>query len=71
MKVGEKIKDLRVERGLSQERLAKEIGVSQKAVDYWERDINEPKISYVMALVRVFGLSYDEFFTDIDFPDKK
>ena len=70
MKVGEKIKDLRIERGLSQVQLAKEISVSQKAIDYWERDVNEPKVSYIIALVHFFGLSFDEFFADIDLPDK-
>lgn len=65
MNVGEKIKELRIERNLSQAMLAKEISVSQKAIDYWERNINEPKISYVIALVCFFELSYDEFFNEI------
>ena len=65
MRIGEKIKELRVEHGLSQAQLAKTIGVSQKAVDYWERNINEPKASYVIALVKTFNLSFDEFFVDI------
>ncbi|MBQ7164862.1 MAG: helix-turn-helix transcriptional regulator [Clostridia bacterium] len=66
MKVGEKIKDLRIEAGLSQMRLAKAVGVSQKAVDYWERGVNEPKVSYVIELVKVFNISYEEFFSDLD-----
>lgn len=65
MKIGEKIKDLRLEKGLSQMQLAKTIGVSQKAVDYWERNVNEPKASYIIALVSVFEISYDEFFADV------
>ncbi len=60
MKIGEIIKELRTERGLSQAALAKEIGVSQKAVDYWERGINEPKASYIVALAEFFGVSSDE-----------
>ena len=60
MKIGEIIKELRAERGLSQAALAKEIGVSQKAVDYWERGINEPKASYIVALAEFFGVSSDE-----------
>lgn len=60
MKIGEIIKELRTERGLSQAALAKEIGVSQKAVDYWERGINEPKASYIAALAEFFGVSCDE-----------
>jgi len=66
MKIGEKIKELRTEKGLSQMQLAKIVGVSQKAIDYWERNVNEPKASYIMALVKTFELSYDEFFTDVE-----
>ena len=66
MVIGEKIKELRKEKGLSQAELGKAIGVSQKAVDYWERGINEPKASYIMALVQFFKISYNEFFEDIN-----
>ena len=65
MKIGERIKELRIEKGLSQMQLAKSIGVSQKAIDYWERNVNEPKASYIIALVHIFELSFDEFFADI------
>ncbi|MBQ7770767.1 MAG: helix-turn-helix transcriptional regulator [Clostridia bacterium] len=71
MRVGEKIKELRQEKGLSQAQLGKRIGASQKAVDYWERGINEPKVSYIIALVRFFELSYDDFFAELDLPDKE
>lgn len=63
--IGERIEDLRLEKGLSQMQLGKLIGVSQKAVDYWERSVNEPKSSYIMALVNVFGISFDEFFENV------
>ena len=66
MKLGKKIKELRIENGFSQMGLSKIIGVSQKAIDYWERNINEPKASYIIALVNVFEISFDEFFSDID-----
>ena len=66
MSIGVKIKELRLEKGLSQLNLGKLIGVSQKAIDYWERNVNEPKASYIISLVKTFGISFDEFFTDID-----
>ena len=66
MKIGERIKELRIEKGLSQMQLGKCIGVSQKAVDYWERDVNEPKASYIIMLVKTFGVTFDEFFLDIE-----
>ena len=66
MNIGIKIKELRTEKGLSQMQLGKIIGVSQKAIDYWERNVNEPKASYIIALVKTFDISFDEFFAEID-----
>ena len=66
MTLGQRIKELRTDACLTQAQLAKLIEVSQKAVDYWERSVNEPKASYVIKLVRVFNISFDEFFEDID-----
>lgn len=66
MSIGDKIKELRLEKGLSQLKLGKLIGVSQKAVDYWERNVNEPKASYIISLVKIFNVSFDEFFMGID-----
>lgn len=59
MKFGEILKELRSERGISQATLAKQIGVSQKAIDYWERGINEPKASYIVSLAEFFGVTCD------------
>lgn len=65
MKLGDKIKELRLDKGYTQQRLAQLVGVSQKAVDYWERSVNEPKASYIIALVNVFGISFDDFFDNV------
>ena len=59
MRFGEILKELRSERGISQATLAKQIGVSQKAIDYWERGINEPKASYIVLLADYFGVTCD------------
>ena len=60
MKIGENIRELRTERGVSQAALGKAIGVSQKAIDYWERGVNEPKASYILLLADYFGISCDD-----------
>lgn len=57
--IGTRIKELRTERGLSQQALALNIGVSQKAVDYWERNVNEPKASYIVLLADFFCVTAD------------
>lgn len=53
------LKELRMENNISQQTLAKEIGVTQKAIDFWEKGINEPKASYIIALAKYFKVSTD------------
>lgn len=65
MKIGDRIKELRKEKNFSQSQLARQIGVSQKAVDYWELGTNEPKASYIVKLAELFELSAD-FLSGID-----
>ena len=55
----ERIKELRQEKNLSQSVLAQKIGVSQKAIDYWERGTNEPKATYIVRLEDFFDVSTD------------
>ena len=53
------IYELRKGKAMSQAELAKAIGVTQKAIDFWEKDINEPKASYIVALAKFFDVSTD------------
>ena len=59
MDFAERLKELRTDSNLSQAALAKAMGVSQKAIDYWEREINEPKATYIIELAKYFGVSCD------------
>lgn len=54
------IKELRIERGLTQAQLAEKIGVTQGAVYFWEKGINEPTAGYLMKMASLFGVSVDE-----------
>lgn len=65
MKIGDRIKELRKEKNFSKSQLARRIGVSQKAVDYWELGTNEPKASYIVKLAELFEVSAD-FLLGID-----
>jgi len=67
MLLSKRIKELRLERELTQKQLAALVGVSQKAIDYWERGINEPKASYVFKLSEVFNVSTDYLLGKIDY----
>ncbi len=59
MNIAGRIKGLRKEKGLSQANLGRAIGVSQKAVDYWERGVNEPKANYIVKLADFFDVTTD------------
>ena len=56
---GEKLKELRLEKGIGQIELAKEIKVSKGIISLWENGLREPKLSNLVALSRFFGVSID------------
>ena len=64
--LGEKIKSLRLERGLTQTALACELGVSKGIISIWEHNINEPKASYIKRLALFFEVSADYLLGVID-----
>ena len=53
--IAEKIKDLRLERGLTQPQLAKEIGVSNGTISFWENGLNIPRADYIKKLAAVLN----------------
>ena len=59
MKIAERIVEQRKIYGLSQAQLAAKVGVTRKAVEFWEKSINEPKASYIYQLAKVFDVSAD------------
>ncbi len=59
MGISTRIYELRKENNLSQLELAKRVGVTQKAIDFWEKGTNEPKASYIIRLAQVFCVSTD------------
>jgi len=62
MKIGEKIKELRKKRGVTQEQLAENLGVSFQAVSKWENNIAYPDIALVPALASFFEVTTDYLF---------
>ncbi len=58
--IGENIKRLRRERGITQETLADAMNVSCPAVSKWERGETFPDITMVLPLAAYFGVSTDE-----------
>lgn len=58
-KFAERFKYLREEKGLSQERLADDLGVSHGIISFWETGKREPKLSNLMLIAEYFGVTID------------
>lgn len=59
MDLGTYIQQLRKERGISQEALAEQVGVSRQAVGKWEQNLSYPSTENLLALAQIFGVSAD------------
>ena len=58
--LGMMISSLRKEKGMTQLELAEKMGVTDKAVSKWERDLSYPDINSIPKLAEIFGVSVDE-----------
>lgn len=57
---GNMIAALRRENGMTQMELAEKMGVTDKAVSKWERDLSFPDVSSLPKLAEIFDISVDE-----------
>lgn len=57
---GNMVAVLRKERGMTQLELAEKMGVTDKAVSKWERDLSFPDVSSIPKLAEILGVSVDE-----------
>lgn len=56
---GRRLRDARKRAGLTQVRLAKELGVAEGAVNAWERDQRLPETANLMRLAELLDVSTD------------
>ncbi|MCF0111547.1 MAG: helix-turn-helix transcriptional regulator [Erysipelotrichaceae bacterium] len=57
-----RIKELRKERGIRQEDLAMQVGVTRQTILAIENDKYDPTLQLAMKISEVFGLSVNEIF---------
>jgi len=62
----ERLKELRIEKGISQAQLAKDTGLSQSAIAYWETGQRIPNAQAVIILAKYFNVSTDYLLGEID-----
>lgn len=58
--LGALIAQLRKQKGMTQLELAQQMGVTDKAVSKWERDLSCPDINSIPHLAEVLGVSVEE-----------
>ena len=56
---GERLKDLRISKGISQQQFAKIISTSQASLSKWENDVQEPCIDDLKKIAEYFNVSAD------------
>ncbi len=58
-KFAERLKELRIDKSLSQRDLAKQVGVSQPAIARWEAGLQIPNIEVAIMFAKFFNVSTD------------
>ena len=58
--LGTMIAELRKQHGMTQLELAEKMGVTDKAVSKWERDLSCPDINSIPNLAQILGVSVEE-----------
>lgn len=70
MNVGEKIKQARKKAGLTQEALAKAVGMATISIQQYERNIREPNNAVLVKLASALGLPNAAYFYFDPIPDE-
>ena len=60
--VTNRVKELRIERGLTQQELADAVGVSRQSINSIERQRYEPSLALALAFARLFRRPVDDIF---------
>ena len=60
--LGNKIRMLRKNKGMTQEELAEVLLVSSQAVSKWETHVSIPDVELLPVIARYFGITMDELF---------
>lgn len=60
MELRKKLAELRIKEGLTQDELARELGVTRQAVSKWERGVIAPSTKKLVVLSRLYGVPLDE-----------
>ncbi|MBE7087668.1 MAG: helix-turn-helix transcriptional regulator [Clostridiales bacterium] len=55
----ERLKELRLEKNISQQELGKSLNMSKMAISHWEKGNSEPSIEQLKVLAQIFDVTID------------
>lgn len=64
MNIGQKIKEMRIQKSLTQEELADRAELSKGFISQLERDLTSPSIATLVDILQCLGTNLEEFFSD-------
>ncbi len=64
MNIGQKIKEMRIQKSLTQEELADRAELSKGFISQLERDLTSPSIATLMDILQCLGTNLEEFFSE-------
>jgi transcriptional regulator with XRE-family HTH domain len=65
VKFGKRIKELRLERNLSQMDVGAALNIDRENVRKYEKGLQEPKLSIVIKFAKIFDVSFNELFNEL------
>ena len=64
MNIGQKVRELRIAKNLTQEELADRSELSKGFISQLERDLTSPSIATLVDILQCLGTNLNEFFSD-------
>ena len=61
---GKKLKELRVENRLSQQKLGENLGFCNQTISFWESGSREPDLDTLLAIARFFEVPIEELLVE-------
>lgn len=60
MTIGERIREIRKSRGLTQKELGERLGLSYQSIAQWENDLRKPKSETILKIACALGVRYED-----------
>ena len=64
MTLGQRIQQIRVAHGLSQEEFGEKLGTTRQTVSRWELDQSQPEIAKIVLISKLFSVTTDSMLRD-------